>query len=137
MTTTDRTADATIALLAALRAGGYTVETVTTGAVIIDGQHIDSGAWDRMAMSWDGTADGLEDLGWEQAADAMRDDSTATYRVIVGERGNKQGHVTEGIESEGGARVLLAAALQPYKGDGWGRVEVRYPGETGWRRLGE
>lgn len=72
-TTTDRAADSTTALIAALRAGGYTVETVTTGAVVVDGQHIDSGAWDTMAMSWDGTADGLEDIGWDMAAESMRE----------------------------------------------------------------
>ena len=74
MTTTDRTADATTALLAALHAGGYAVETLVTGAVIVDGQHIDASAWDTMAMSWDGTADGLEELGWDMAAEAMRDE---------------------------------------------------------------
>lgn len=57
-----------------------------------------------------------------------------TYRIIVGEKGNEQGHVTDGIESEGGACVLLAAALQPYKGDGWGRIEFSANG-TDWERL--
>jgi hypothetical protein len=75
--TTDRTADATTALLAALHAGGYAAETLVTGAVIVDGQHIDASAWDTMAMAWDGTADGLEDLGWDRAADAMRDGEDA------------------------------------------------------------
>ena len=77
--TTYRAADSTTALLTALRAGGYTVETLVTGAVIVDGQHIDASAWDSAAMAWDGTADGLEDLGWDMAAEAMREvEATAT-----------------------------------------------------------
>lgn len=66
-------------------------------------------------------------------------DSTAAYRVIVGEKGNEQGHVIpcEPDASEQDARNHLQGELRAYGSDGWGRVEVQYPGETGWRRLGE
>jgi hypothetical protein len=81
-TTMDRNAAVgTAALLAALRAGGYDVQTPVTGSVIVDGQEIDSAAWDRMVMEWDGSADGLEDMGWEHAADAMRDEEEDADRA--------------------------------------------------------
>lgn len=100
--TTDRTADSTTALLAALRAGGYAVSTVVTGAVIVDGQHIDAGSWDSMAMSWDGTADGLDELGWGRAADAMRDDEALAAGHVACECGEWSGERCEwsGPESE-------------------------------------
>jgi len=59
-------------LLDALRRA-HTVETSVTGCVYVDGKEIDAQAWDHMEMTWDGSADGLEDFGWEAAADAMRD----------------------------------------------------------------
>ena len=75
MTTMDRNAAAgTTALIAALRAGGYDVQTPVTGSVIVDGDEISPAAWDRMVMEWDGSANGLEDMGWKRAADAMRDE---------------------------------------------------------------
>lgn len=67
-------ATATERLLAALRRA-YKVETPVTGSVIVDGREITSQEWDQMAMAWDGTADGLEALGWEEAAEAMRDEA--------------------------------------------------------------
>ncbi len=58
------------------------------------------------------------------------------YRVIVGERGNEQGHVIgEGIESEAAARLVLADELAKYRGDGWGRIEWRTADMDGWERL--
>jgi hypothetical protein len=66
-------ANATTALLNTLKRS-HTVTTCTDGSVTVDGERIESQAWDDMAMRWDGTADGLEDLGWEDAAEAMRDD---------------------------------------------------------------
>jgi len=66
-------ADATTALLDALKRT-HTVETHCNGNVSIDGEILDKGPLEAQAMAWDGTADGLEDLGWERAADAMRDD---------------------------------------------------------------
>lgn len=73
----DRTIDraqaqATLSLLDALRLA-HEVETPVTGSVIVDGEEITSEAWDRMAMTWDGTPDGLEELGYEDAAEALRD----------------------------------------------------------------
>lgn len=73
LTTADRSADAKTALLDALKRA-HAVETYCNGNVSIDGEILDKGPFEATAMSWDGTADGLEDLGWERAADAMRDD---------------------------------------------------------------
>mgnify|MGYP001579847251 CR=1 FL=1 len=71
------TADATTALLDALRRC-YGVEThVTGGVTIIDPlkirHELDAEEFDRMSVAWDGTADGLEDLGWGSAAEAIRE----------------------------------------------------------------
>lgn len=70
-------ASATMTLLDALRLA-HQVECPVTGTVIIDGEEVSSGAWDAMAMAWDGSADGLEDMGYSDAADAMRDEEVAS-----------------------------------------------------------
>lgn len=108
-TNTDRTADASATLISALRAGGYAVETVTTGAVIVDGQHIDACRWDDMAMSWDGTADGLEELGWDLAADAMRDERARLTSAAM----NDMALSTLGWVGEGEDRSLSEAIPLP------------------------
>jgi len=59
-------------LIAALRATGRTVETPVTGSVLVDGEEVSSEAWDRLVQAWDGTEDGLEDLGWELREDEDR-----------------------------------------------------------------
>lgn len=74
----DRTAaSATEALMEALRRA-HAVRSTTAGNVLVDEgtdheRDIAPADWDQMAMSWDGTADGLESMGWEAAAEAMRD----------------------------------------------------------------
>ena len=52
------------AFLAALSEAGHDVESHCNGAVTVDGEIIESDAFDRCAMSWDGTEEGLEDLGF-------------------------------------------------------------------------
>jgi len=61
-----------------------------------------------------------------------------TYRIVVGEKGNEQGHIEylDDGTTEAEAKKALRKALRAYAGDGWGRVEYDYAG-TGWRRLGE
>ena len=71
--TNANSAAATTDLLDALKRA-HAVTTCTDGSVTVDGERLDSAAFDAQAMSWDGTADGLEELGWEDAAEAMRDD---------------------------------------------------------------
>lgn len=73
----DRNAGAAaIALLDALRLA-HTVDFADRD-VIVDGETLEANAFDAAAMAWDGTADGLEDLGWEAAAEALRDAEEAT-----------------------------------------------------------
>ena len=43
-----------------------------TGSVLVDGEEVSSEAWDRLVQAWDGTEDGLEDLGWELREDEDR-----------------------------------------------------------------
>lgn len=69
-------ANATTALLDALKKI-HKIETHCNGNVEVDGEMVESATFDAQAMTWDGTADGLEELGWEQAAEAMRDDAEA------------------------------------------------------------
>ena len=71
--TNANSAAATTDLLDALKRA-HAVTTCTDGSVTVDGERLESQAWDDMAMRWDGTADGLEELGWDAAAEAMRDD---------------------------------------------------------------
>lgn len=59
-----RAANAITALIEALREGGHDVEGHVNGAVTIDGETLNSDEFDRAAMAWDGTEDGLEDLGF-------------------------------------------------------------------------
>ncbi len=85
------TGNATTALLAAFRRA-YTVETHVTGGVTITDplkirHEIDAEGVDRMAMSWDGTADGLEDLGWGSAAEALRRDAETAAMFARADRG--------------------------------------------------
>lgn len=59
------------------------------------------------------------------------------YRIIVGERGNDYGHVIPtAAKTLLGAKRVLTRELKKYRGDGWGRIEYRQPGE-GWRRDNE
>jgi len=50
-------------------------------------------------------------------------------RVIVGERGNEQGHIILSKYHHPlswlGAKRILARELAKYNGDGWGRIEQR------------
>ncbi len=69
MRTTDsaydtRTGDSITVLMTALRESGREVESHVNGAVTVDGETINSEDFDRAAMAWDGTDDGLEDLGF-------------------------------------------------------------------------
>lgn len=60
------------------------------------------------------------------------------YRIIVGEKGNEQGHIIEtSAATDDEALRALAAELAAYGGDGWGRIEYREAGadDTMWRRL--
>jgi hypothetical protein len=57
-----RTGCAITDMLAALTANGHAVETYITGEVEIDGSLWDPDTFDRAAMAWDGTDDGLEQL---------------------------------------------------------------------------
>jgi hypothetical protein len=59
-----RTGGAITSLLDALREAGHEAEGHVNGAVTVDGETIDSEDFDRAAMAWDGTEDGLEDLGF-------------------------------------------------------------------------
>lgn len=65
------------------------------------------------------------------AAQAMAEPA---YRIVVGERGNEQGHVIDcDATTERGARECLRRELARYGSDGWGRVEYRRG--DGWDRL--
>ena len=56
------------------------------------------------------------------------------YRLIVGERGNRQGHVMPiDVATEDAAFRLLAIELEAYRGDGWGRVEEGDGSPEMWR----
>ena len=57
------------------------------------------------------------------------------YRIIVGEKGNEQGHIipTRATTADGAWRAYRKA-MQPYAGDGWGRIEVNY-NNTGWQAI--
>ena len=46
--------------------------------VIVDGKTIASHRFESLALAWDGTADGLEEFGWEAAAEALRDEEAET-----------------------------------------------------------
>lgn len=61
---------------------------------------------------------------------------TATqYRIVYGETGSEIGHVDEtDARTEDEAREALEAALEPYGGDGWGRIEWLRDG--GWDHTG-
>ena len=65
-------------------------------------------------------------------------ESDTTYRIVVGEKGNEQGHIEylDDGTTEDQAKKELRKALRAYVGDGWGRVEYDVDG-TGWRKLGE
>lgn len=55
------------ALLAALRLA-YPVECHWDGSVTVNGDDIGSVEFERRAIAWDGTADGLDELGYGLAA---------------------------------------------------------------------
>lgn len=57
-----RIAGSITALLSALTEAGYAVETHVTGAVSVDGRLIDAQSFERLAMLWDGTGEGIEEL---------------------------------------------------------------------------
>lgn len=63
-----RMGDSITALLSGLAEAGYAVETHVTGAVSIDGRLIDAHSFERLAMLWDGTDEGIEALIEEDAA---------------------------------------------------------------------
>ncbi len=56
-----RTGSAITALMDALRESGRSVEGHCNGAVTVDETTYTSEEFDRWAMRWDGTEDGLED----------------------------------------------------------------------------
>lgn len=56
-----RQGSAITALLNALRENGRTVDDHVNGSVTVDGTDYTSEEFDRWAMSWDGTEDGLDD----------------------------------------------------------------------------
>lgn len=51
----------------------HDLRSIVSGAVLVDGQEIDAEAWDHACMAWDGSPDGLRDLGWDAAADAAEE----------------------------------------------------------------
>jgi hypothetical protein len=56
-----------------------------------------------------------------------------TYRLVVGERGNEQGHIEQlNAANIKQAKRELTVALREYKGDGWGRVERDVWGNGAW-----
>lgn len=59
-----------------------------------------------------------------------------TYRIVVGELGNEQGHiVATRAESDRGARIALGIQLAKYAGDGWGRIEIDLYGDGRWQDM--
>ena len=54
-------------------------------------------------------------------------------RVIVGEKGNEQGHIIEVQGDEKSAKRVLRKELAKYGGDGWARIEYSTDGEN-WER---
>lgn len=54
--------DAITDLLSALREAGHAVETHVTGAVSIDETTIKGEDFERLALAWDGTPEGIEEL---------------------------------------------------------------------------
>jgi hypothetical protein len=61
-----------------------------------------------------------------------------TYRLVVGEVGNEQGHIIECYaRSLDGARRAAHRALQPYGGDGWCTIcdVVGDPGNRQYPRI--
>lgn len=52
-------------------------------------------------------------------------DSAHSYRLVVGETGNEQGHIVAcHAITRADAEKALARAVAPYKGEGWGRIEM-------------
>ena len=48
------------------------------------------------------------------------------FRLLVGEKGNEMGHfVSTNASSIKGAKIALGKALEPYKGDGWGKILIK------------
>jgi hypothetical protein len=47
------------------------------------------------------------------------------YRIIVGETGNEQGHIIDSSAATPEEATLhMRRELEPYHGDGWGRIEA-------------
>ncbi len=58
-----------------------------------------------------------------------------TYRIVVGEIGNEQGHIVEtNAKTEQGARVVLGRELAKYGREGWGRIEIDLYDDGRWQR---
>lgn len=58
------------------------------------------------------------------------------FRIIVGEKGNEQGHiVSTKAGTEAGARRVVQREIHKYQGECWFRIEYRKPNqdETSWR----
>lgn len=82
------------------------------------------------------------DAGYRDQADAAAqgmpfDGSLAElqYRIVVGEKGNDQGHIVDVDGGETDARAKLVAELEAYGGDGWGRIEFTCVFINGWYPL--
>lgn len=59
------------------------------------------------------------------------------YRIVVGEKGNEQGHIIDTTaKTDKGARIALTRALYPYLKDGWGRIEYDLYDDGRWQRMG-
>ena len=57
------------------------------------------------------------------------------YRLVVGEKGNEQGHLVAcKAQTPLGARIALGQQLARYKGGGWGYVQAEQPNGD-WARL--
>ena len=59
----------------------------------------------------------------------------ASYRYVVGEKGNEQGHVSEEYPNALECHNALQACLEGYGSDGWGRIEWTSEEREGWDRL--
>lgn len=58
-----------------------------------------------------------------------------SYRYIVGEKGNEQGHVSQEYSNALECHSAYQRDLESYGSDGWGRIEWTSEEMEGWDRL--
>jgi hypothetical protein len=61
------------------------------------------------------------------------------YRLVVGEKGNEQGHIieTKAKSYDGAKRAMRREMAAHGEGQAWGRIEVNYGTGDLWGRIDE